>query len=98
MYLTFTSEGHPTVTYQKSLASNRGADGTIDDLDNKYSYGGDSLYFKAGVYNQCSTKKGGGTWYAGCPGTGDWEVDKANGDYAQATFSKIEVGPSTIPQ
>ena len=28
---------------------------------------------------------------------GDWEEDKANGDYAQATFSKLVVGPSTPP-
>ena len=55
------------------------------------------LYFKAGIYNQCSTKKGGGSWFAGCAGTGDWEEDKANGDYAQATFSKLVVGPSTPP-
>lgn len=97
MYLTFTSPKHPTVKYKRSLVHNVGADGKVDPLDNKYSYGGDSLYFKAGVYNQCSTKKGGGSWYAGCPGTGDWAVDKANGDYAQATFSKLTVGPSTAP-
>ena len=42
-------------------------------------------------------KKGGGSWFAGCAGTGDWEEDKANGDYAQATFSKLVVGPSTPP-
>lgn len=97
MYLTFTSENHPTVTYTRSLVSNLDSYGVIDPLDNKFSYGGDSLYFKAGVYNQCSTKKGGGLWYAGCPGTGNWEEDKANGDYAQATFSKLTVGPSTPP-
>ena len=97
MHLTFTSPGHPTVNYSINLANNVDAYGKVDELDNKYSYGGDTLYFKAGIYNQCSTKKGGGTWYAGCPGTGDWEVDKANGDYAQATFSKLTVGPSTAP-
>lgn len=97
MYLTFSSPKHPTVTYKRSLVHNVDAYGKADPLDNKYSYGGDSLYFKAGIYNQCSTKKGGGPWYGGCPGTGDWAVDKANGDYAQATFSKLEVGPSTPP-
>ena len=97
MYLTFSNARLGTKTFTKSLVSQHSADGTIDELDNKFSYGGDSLYFKAGVYNQCSTAKGGGTWYAGCPGTGDWEVDKANGDYAQATFSKIELGESTPP-
>jgi len=97
MYLTFTSPGRQTVKYSINLANNVDAYGKVDELDNKYSYGGDTLYFKAGVYNQCSTKKGGGSWYAGCPGTGDWEVDKANGDYAQATFTKLVVGPSTPP-
>lgn len=95
MYLTFHNERLGTKTFTKSLVSQLSADGTMDPLDNKYSYGGDSLYFKAGVYNQCSTQKGGGYWYAGCEGTGDWEVDKANGDYAQATFSKLEVGEAT---
>ena len=98
MYLTFSNARLGTKTFTKSLVSQLSADGTMDALDNKYSYGGDSLYFKAGMYNQCSTKTGGGHWYAGCPGTGDWDVDKANGDYAQATFSKLTVGPSTPPK
>lgn len=97
MYLTFTSPRHGTKTYKKSLVQNIDPYGQIDPLDNKFSYGGDSLYFKAGAYNQCSTKKGGGTWYAGCAGTGDWAEDKANGDYVQATFSKLTVGESTPP-
>ena len=97
MHLTFTHPTRPTVNYSINLANNVDAYGKVDELDNKYSYGGDTLYFKAGIYNQCSTKKGGGSWYAGCAGTGDWEEDKANGDYAQATFSKLVVGPSTPP-
>lgn len=95
MHLTFSSPGRQTVNYSINLANNVDAYGRVDALDNKYSYGGDSLYFKAGVYNQCSTQTGGGTWYAGCPGTGDWEVDEPNGDYAKASFSKLVVGPST---
>ncbi|MBV7258322.1 polysaccharide lyase family 7 protein [Erythrobacter crassostreae] len=91
MYLTFHNERLGTVTQSRSLV--RGADAK----DNPYAYGGDSLYFKAGVYNQCSTKSGGGNWYAACAGTGDWAVDKANGDYAQATFSRIELSDSTPP-
>jgi poly(beta-D-mannuronate) lyase len=98
MYLTFSNARLGTKTFAKSLVSQLSADGTMDPLDNKYSYGGDVLYFKAGVYNQCSPQKGGGLWYAGCPGTGDWDVDKANGDYAQATFSKLTVGDATPPR
>jgi len=95
MHLTFSHPQKGVKKYSLNLANNIDAYGNVDTLDNRYSYGGDSLYFKAGLYNQCSTKSGGGTWYAGCSGTGDWALDKANGDYAQATFSKLTVGPST---
>jgi poly(beta-D-mannuronate) lyase len=98
MYLTFTSPGKETVTYEKSLLNNIDGYGKRDLLDNKFSYYGDAMYFKAGVYNQCTAKsKKSGFWYANCGGTGDWETDKANGDYAQATFSRLVVGPSTPP-
>ena len=97
MYLTFTSPKHGTKKFTKSLISQHGAKGEMLVDDNKYAYGGDSLYFKAGVYNQCSTSNKKGSWYAGCGGTGVWETDKANGDYAQATFSRLVVGDSTAP-
>jgi len=97
MYLTFTSANHPTITQKINLANNRDANGNVDELDNKYSYGGDTLYFKAGIYNQCSTSGAKGIWYAACGGTGDWAEDKKNGDYAQATFTRLKVGPSTKP-
>lgn len=97
MYLTFETEGKKTVKYSINLANNVDAFGKVDPLDNKYSYGGDTLYFKAGIYNQCSTQDTPGMWYTACGGTGDWETDKANGDYAQATFSRLVVGDSTAP-
>ncbi|MEL7218639.1 MAG: polysaccharide lyase family 7 protein, partial [Pseudomonadota bacterium] len=92
MYLTFHNDRLGTVKHARSLV--RGA----DEKDNPYAYGGDSLYFKAGAYNQCSTKTGGGSWYAGCAGTGDWSTDKANGDYAQVSFSRLVLSDSTPPQ
>lgn len=95
MYLTFTNVRLGTVRHRISLVNNVGATGVADPLDNKYSYGGDSLYFKAGVYNQCSTKSSQDFWAPGCAGTGDWSVDKATGDYAQASFSRLVVGPSS---
>ena len=98
MYLTFESPTKETVKYQINLANNVDAYGKVDPLDNVYSYGGDSLYFKAGVYNQCSTKKSSGFWSASCAGTGDWSIDKANGDYALATFSRLDVGDSVAPE
>lgn len=97
MYLTFESPGHPTVKHQINLANNVDANGKVNPLDNKYGYGGDSLYFKAGIYNQCSTKDADGIWYTACAGTGDWAIDKANGDYAQATFSRLIAGDSSAP-
>ena len=98
MHLTFTNERLGTKTYSKSLVSNVDAYGKVDPDANNFGYAVDSNYFKAGIYNQCSTATGEGIWYAGCPGTGDWDVDKANGDYAQATFKRLVVGPSTPPE
>jgi len=91
MHLEFSTAGKPTVSYKINLADNVDANGKVDAKDNPLGYAGDSHYFKAGVYNQCSTKDQPGIWYAACPGTGVWETDKANGDYAQATFSRLVV-------
>ena len=94
MHLTFTAEGKPNVEYTINLADNVDAYGKVDEKDNDVGYTGDALYFKAGAYNQCSTKDGGGLWYAACLGNGDWETDKRNGDYTQVTFSNLVLSPS----
>ncbi|MDA8708181.1 polysaccharide lyase family 7 protein [Hellea sp.] len=91
MHLEFSTAGKPTKTFKINLADNVDANGKVDPKDNPRGYAGDSHYFKAGIYNQCSTKDAPGIWYAACPGTGDWATDKANGDYAQATFSRLVV-------
>ncbi len=95
MYLTFrTADPARTVTYQIDLSNNVDAYGNVDEKDNPKGYSGDSLYFKAGAYNQCSTQDRDGIWYAGCAGTGDWATDKANGDYASVAFRRIQLsGP-----
>lgn len=95
MHLTFDSPRLGTKTFALNLANNIDAYGNVDAADHPQSYGGDSLYFKAGAYDQCSTKDDPGFWYAACPGTGDWAIDKANGDYVQVSFSRLVVGPST---
>ena len=95
MHLTFSSANKPTVKYSIDLTNNVDANGKVDGLDNPFGYTLDWHYFKAGAYNQCSTKDAEGSWYAACKGTGDWETDKANGDYTQVTFSKLKVGPSS---
>ena len=97
MHLTFTNDRLGTKTYSINLANNVDAYGKVDSDDNRWGYAADSHYFKAGIYNQCSTKNEEGFWYAACPGTGNWETDKANGDYAQATFSRLVVSEA-IPQ
>ncbi|MEL6567566.1 MAG: polysaccharide lyase family 7 protein [Pseudomonadota bacterium] len=94
MTLTFETERHETVTYAINLANNMDANGEVDAQDNPIGYAGDWMYFKVGAYNQCSSKMQDGFWYPGCLGAGDWETDKANGDYAQVTFHKLTVsGP-----
>ena len=95
MYLTFTTERHGTKEFAINLANAVDANGELDELDNPYGYTGDMMYFKAGAYNQCSSQMKDGMWYPGCLGTGDWETDQANGDYAQVSFHSLSVGPAT---
>lgn len=98
MYLTFTAPDKPTVKYSVDLSNNIDPKGNVDQHDHRLGYTADSLYFKAGGYNQCSTKDAPGVWYTACPGTGNWATDKANGNYAQVTFSKLLLGPSEAPK
>jgi len=97
MYLTFENARQGVVKHQIDLSNNVDAYGNVDTKANPNGYSHDQLYFKAGIYNQCSTKDQPGFWYTACPGTGVWSVDKANGDYAQSTFTKLELSPSTAP-
>ncbi len=95
MYLTFrTTDASQTVSYQIDLSNNVDAYGNVDEKDNPKGYTGDAMYFKAGAYNQCSTRDDTAMWYAACAGTGDWETDKANGDYASVAFRRIQL---TLP-
>jgi poly(beta-D-mannuronate) lyase len=92
MQLTFrTADASQTVKYEIDLSNNVDANGNVDEKDNPNGYSGDAMYFKAGAYNQCSTKESSGFWYAGCAGTGDWETDKANGDYTSVAFKRISM-------
>jgi len=98
MYLTFTHANKPTVEYKVDLSNNIDPYGKVDNFDHPAGYTGDWLYFKAGAYNQCSTKDAKGIWYAACAGTGNWDEDKANGDYTSVSFSKINLSQSTPPK
>lgn len=97
MYLTFTSANHKTVHYEINLANNVDANGKVDAKDHPYGYLGDAMFFKAGAYNQCSSADSPGSWYPACLGTGDWQTDRAAGDYASVAFTRLNVGKSKKP-
>ncbi len=91
MYVKFVANGRDSVMYKVDLSNNVDPNGNVDELDHPQGYSQDWFYFKAGAYNQCSTKNSEHYWYTACPGTGDWETDKKNGDYTQVSFSKLEL-------
>lgn len=96
MYLVFTNEKQGTVYHQINLADNKDANGNVDEADYPLGYAKESLYFKAGAYNQCSTKDVKLSFrYPACSGTGDWDTDVANGDYTKVTFSKLMLSAAT---
>ncbi|HHX8603557.1 TPA: polysaccharide lyase family 7 protein [Vibrio alginolyticus] len=85
MNLTFETERHETVTYSIDLSKG------IDSKDFEHGYAEDMFYFKAGAYGQCSVSESHPVWDTGCAGTGDFTVDKKNGDYNSVTFSKLKL-------
>lgn len=95
MHLVFENAAQGKVHHQINLANNVDAHGNIDEFDHPLGYLGEMLYFKAGAYNQCSTKVDPSFRYPGCPGTGDLKKDLADGNYTQVTFSKLTVGKPT---
>ena len=56
MHLTFSAQGKKDVNYSINLGNNVDAYGKVDDKDHPNGYAADWHYFKAGAYNQCSTK------------------------------------------
>ncbi|MGL6312709.1 polysaccharide lyase family 7 protein [Vibrio sp. WXL103] len=85
MRVTFDTERHEAVTYEVDLSKG------IDDIDHPTGYAEDDFYFKAGAYGQCSAQESHPVWGPGCAGTGDFAVDKKNGDYSSVTFSKLKL-------
>ena len=97
MYLTFENDRLGTVSHKINLANNINANGEVDALDNPNGYKGDALFFKAGAYNQCSTKDAPTFRYPACPGSGNLEQDIADGNYVQVTFSELVVSEAEPP-
>ncbi|WP_420833695.1 polysaccharide lyase family 7 protein [Vibrio furnissii] len=85
MNLTFETARHDTVTYSIDLSKG------VDDKDFEHGYAEDMFYFKAGAYGQCSVSESHPVWGTGCAGTGDFAIDKKNGDYNSVTFSKLKL-------
>lgn len=105
MYLTFTSEGHETVKFTKSLIASDFAkkedipQQIIDvysakrtvGVERKIAYAGEINYFKQGAYNQANIKTGSQTY------GGDITKQYANGSYAEVWFKTATVGEGTRP-
>ncbi|MBT0107689.1 polysaccharide lyase family 7 protein [Vibrio alginolyticus] len=85
MNLTFETERHETVNYSIDLSKG------IDSKDFEHGYAEEMFYFKAGAYGQCSVSESHPVWGTGCAGTGDFSVDKKNGDYNSVIFSKLKL-------
>ncbi|MGF1711547.1 polysaccharide lyase family 7 protein [Vibrio kagoshimensis] len=85
MHLTFETARHNTVTYDIDLSKG------VDDKDHPTGYAADDFYYKAGAYGQCSVQDSHPVWGPGCEGTGDFAVDKKNGDYNSVTFSALKL-------
>ncbi|WP_234494117.1 polysaccharide lyase family 7 protein [Vibrio maritimus] len=81
MHLTFTknpgTDKEITKTYDIDLKAGNYQGHEVDQ-----GYGNDWMYFKAGAYNQCNTKKSS----SGC----EWRGMEA-GDYVQASFYQLEL-------
>lgn len=112
MYLTFTSEGHETKTFTKSLIKSEftkelpqqikslyasiGRDG----LERENAYAGEIQNFKQGAYNQTNGKKpeDNMVWSTGSETyDGDIEKQYANGGYAEVWFKEATMGEGTEP-
>ncbi|PMH37089.1 alginate lyase [Vibrio sp. 10N.286.49.B3] len=85
MHLTFETARHKKVTYEIDLSKG------YDAEDFAKGYAEDDFYFKAGAYGQCSVSDKHEVWGTGCAGTGDFAVDKKDGNYSSVTFSELKL-------
>lgn len=106
MYLTFTSSGHETVTFTKSLVKSDFASTSkipqqvIDvyssrrtvSVERENAYAGEINYFKQGAYNQANGQSTKSETYGG-----DIAKQYENGSYAEVWFKEATVGKSIEP-
>jgi len=108
MYLTFSSEGHETIKFTKSLIQSDFVEKSDipDQVVKAYAsstkgsgterptaYAGEMQYFKQGCYNQANGKSTKSDIY-----NGDIEKQYANGSYAEVWFKASSLGAGTKPQ
>nr|WP_321222240.1 polysaccharide lyase family 7 protein [uncultured Psychroserpens sp.] len=108
MYLTFTSEGHETIKFTKSLIKSEFATRADipeqvlrvyanrdkgDGVEREIAYAGEINYFKQGAYNQANGKSTKSETY-----DGDIVKQYENGSYAEVWFKEATVGESTAPK
>ncbi|MFI1743579.1 polysaccharide lyase family 7 protein [Thalassobellus sediminis] len=106
MYLTFTSKGHETVTFTKSLiksdfAKTEDIPQQVLDMyssrrelssERENAYAGEINYFKQGAYNQANGQSTKSETYGG-----DIEKQYQNGSYAEVWFKYATIGVGTLP-
>ena len=106
MYLTFTSEGHETVRFKKSLvrsdfASKSNIPQQVIDIyssrrkvspERENAYAGESNYFKQGAYNQANGQSTKSNTY-----NGDIDKQYKNGSYAEVWFRNATIGEGMLP-
>ncbi|MDX5586084.1 MAG: polysaccharide lyase family 7 protein [Aureibaculum sp.] len=106
MYLTFTSEGHETITFTKSLIKSDFAKKSdipqqvinvyssrrTVSVEREIAYAGEINYFKQGAYNQANGKSTKSETYGG-----DITKQYAKGSYAEVWFKQATVGAGTMP-
>ena len=106
MYLTFSSEGHETIEFSKSLLKSDFAKKSDipqqvltvyaskgrDGTERENAYAGEIQYFKQGAYNQANGKTTKSEIY-----DGDIAKQYVSGSYAEVWFKEATVGAGTMP-
>ncbi|MDW3192784.1 MAG: polysaccharide lyase family 7 protein [Cytophagales bacterium] len=114
MYLTFSSEGHETRTFQKNLIQSEFSSTSLpqqivdlyvpigqDGTEKPNAYEGELQFFKQGAYNQTNGRspEDNMVWGTGSATyDGDVALQYTNGSYAEVWFRSSSVGPGTPPR
>ena len=114
MYLTFSSHGHETKTFQKNLIKSEFTDKELpeqivdlyvpigqDGTEKPNAYEGELQFFKQGAYNQTNGRSPDDNmvWGTGSDTyDGDVALQYSNGSYTEVWFTASSIGPGTPPE